>query len=119
MDAHFYEKPVKGKDVDKKQMNRANVETPIKWTFRYTPKSQREPGTRSLIPTSPTLELGEKFVLPLRKTECTYLETYKKFVVPRNEHGSKPIFFHAMGDMSQKTSKTEPKEGDLNLKDEL
>ncbi|KAH7862169.1 hypothetical protein Vadar_000977 [Vaccinium darrowii] len=85
------------------------VEAQTKKTFRYIPKSQRKPGASALALINPTLELKDAFVLPLRKTECTYVESYRKFVVPAKEKGTKPIVFHALGDVETKVQNDNPK----------
>ena len=69
-DARFYVKrPQKKDECDK------NLQVPTKRTFRYVPQSERKPGASALTPINPTLELKNEFVLPLRKTECTLVET--------------------------------------------
>ncbi|XP_028100105.1 uncharacterized protein LOC114299540 [Camellia sinensis] len=109
-DARFYTKTSqrKGKDV-KKSEDTPNVEdvlesTPVstKRTFRYVPKSERKLGAKALAPINPILDLKGEFTLPLRRTECTYVEKYNKIVVPSKGKGSKPIIFHSLGDVEQK-----------------
>ncbi|KAH7853285.1 hypothetical protein Vadar_000919 [Vaccinium darrowii] len=104
-DARFYKKASQNKAKGETE----GIEAQTKKTFRYIPKSQRKPGASALAPINPTLELKDAFVLPLRKTECTYVESYRKFVVPAKEKGTKPIVFHALGDMETKVQNDDPK----------
>ncbi|XP_028062797.1 uncharacterized protein LOC114266101 [Camellia sinensis] len=109
-DARFYTKTSQRKEKDvKKSEDTPNVKdvlesTPVstKRTFRYVPKSERKLGEKALAPINPILDLKGEFTLPLRKTECTYVEKYNKIVVPSKGKGSKPIIFHSLGDVEQK-----------------
>lgn len=49
------------------------------------------------------MDLKDEFTLPLRKTECTVVESYNRSIVPAKDKESKPITFHALGDIDRKT----------------
>ena len=104
VDARFYSGTSQKKDKGKNLKKTEDTQAPGTKSFQYIPRSERKPGASALVPINPTLELKDKFILPLRKTECTYVDTYNKFVVPPKEKGSKPIRFHAMGDLEQKVN---------------
>ncbi|KAG5554457.1 hypothetical protein RHGRI_012105 [Rhododendron griersonianum] len=101
-DARFYTKTSQNRVKGSTETNTKSVKAQTKKAFRYVPKSQRKLGASALAPIDPTLELKDAFVLPLQKAECTYVEDYRKFVVPAKAKGMKPIVFHALGDMEKK-----------------
>ncbi|KAG5562842.1 hypothetical protein RHGRI_005537 [Rhododendron griersonianum] len=101
-DARFYTKTSQNRVKGSTETNTKSVKAQTKKAFRYVPKSQRKLGASALVPIDPTLELKDAFVLPLQKAECTYVEDYRKFVVPAKAKGMKPIVFHALGDMEKK-----------------
>ncbi|KAH7836484.1 hypothetical protein Vadar_001965 [Vaccinium darrowii] len=104
-DARFYKKASQNKAKGETEC----IEAQTKKTFRYIPKSQRKPGASALAPINPTSELKDAFVLPLRKTECTYVESYRKFVVPAKEKGTKPIGSTHLAMWRQKSKMITPK----------
>ncbi|KAG5529107.1 hypothetical protein RHGRI_029692 [Rhododendron griersonianum] len=102
VDARFYTKASQNRAKGSTKTDTQSVKAQTKKAFRYIPKSQRKPGASALAPIDLTLELKDAFVLPLQKAECTYVENYRKFVVPAKAKGMKPIVFHALGDMEKK-----------------
>lgn len=113
-DARFYIKAVLPKDTEKEKEgvkgesseSSKGSDTPKK-TFRYVPRSQRKEGARALTPVDPSEALKPGYTLPERKTECTVVETYNKFMVSPKGKGSKSIQFHAMGKMDRPTPSDE------------
>ncbi|KAF7149768.1 hypothetical protein RHSIM_Rhsim02G0166900 [Rhododendron simsii] len=114
-DARFYTKASQSKARSSTEIDTKSMKAQTRRAFRYIPKSQRKSGASALAPIDPTLELKDAFVLPLRKAECTYVDNYRKFVVPAKAKGMKPIVFHSLGDMEKKVQDDNLKTMELSI----
>ena len=65
-DARFYSGTSQKKEKEKDLKKIEGVQVPTTKSFRYTPRSERKLGASALVPINPTLELKDKFILPLR-----------------------------------------------------
>lgn len=65
------------------------------------PRAYRKEGARALEPVNIKEGLDSRYVLPQRKTNCTFVESHKTFFVPPSNGKGKAINFHSMGNMEQ------------------